>query len=143
MISETRAAVANRRSSAASLPPSARISLRVRASQRMTQSPETRSGLDRVLALCLEHRLVKARRQHVDEVDVAGELAVLLARHAARDEYSEMADGFVDRVDDRLAVSADVVDIIIEVENPSECLLGRRDVIALRAEHHDRRADVA
>ena len=91
----------------------------------------------------LEHRLVKARRQHVDHVDIARELAVLLARHAGGDENSEMSDGFVDRVDDRLAVGADLVDVLVEIEDPSERLLRRRDVVALRAEHHDRRADAA
>ena len=86
----------------------------------------------------LEHRLVEARRQHVDQVDVVGELAVLLAGDAGRDEDSEMADRFMDRVDDRLPVRTDVVDIVIEIEDPSQRLLRRRDVVALGAEHHDR-----
>ena len=100
-------------------------------------------GVGRVLGLALEHRLVEAGRQRVDQVDIARELAVLLFCHAAGDEDAEVTDGLVDRVDDRLAVGADLVDVLIEIENPSERLLGRRDVVALRAEHHDRRADVA
>ena len=100
-------------------------------------------GARRILALRLEHRLVEARRQHIDQVDVVGELAVLLARHPGRHEDSEMAGGLVNGVDDRLAVSADVVDVVIEVENPSERLLRGRDVVALGAEHDDRRTDVA
>ena len=96
-----------------------------------------------VVGLALEHRLVEAGRQHIDQVDVAGELAVLLARDAAGHEDAEMADGLVDRIDDGLAVGADLVDVLVEVENPAERLLRRRDVVALRAEHHDRRADVA
>ena len=135
--------VAKRRSSAASLPPSARMSSSVRASQRITQSPVTRSGLAVSSRLRLEHRLVEAGRQHVDQIDIAGELAVLLARDAAGDEDAEMTDGLVDRVDDRLAVGADLVDVVVEIENPAERLLRRRDVVALRAEHDDRRADVA
>src|SRR6188474_2338272 len=68
---------------------------------------------------------------------------MLFPRHAARDEYSEMADRFMDRVNDGLAVFDDVLDIIIDIKNPSKCLLGWRYVIAPRAKHHDRRADVA
>jgi hypothetical protein len=47
-------------------------------------------GACRVIALCLEYRLVEARRQHVDQVDVVGELAILLARYGSRHEDSEM-----------------------------------------------------
>ena len=68
---------------------------------------------------------------------------MLLARDSAGNEDAQMADGFVDRVDDGLAVGADFIDVVIEIENPSERLLRRRDVVALRAEHDDRRADVA
>ena len=49
----------------------------------------------------------------------------------------------MDRVDDGLAVGADVVDVVVEIEDPSQRLLRRRDVVALGAEHDDRRADVA
>ena len=68
---------------------------------------------------------------------------MLLLGHSARDENSEMTDGLVHGVDDGLAERPDLVDIVIEVENPVERLLRRRDVVALRAEHHDRRTDVA
>src|SRR5690242_11517512 len=54
-----------------------------------------------------------------------------------------MSDGLMHGVDDGLAERPDLVDILIEVENPPQCLLWRCDVVALRAEHHDRRADVA
>ena len=64
-------------------------------------------------------------------------------RDAAGNENAEMADALVDRVDDRLAVGADLVDVLVEIENPAERLLRRRDVVALRAEHHDGRADIA
>src|SRR5215475_11025140 len=53
-----------------------------------------------------------------------------------------MADGFMDRIDDGLSVGSYCVRIVIEIENPAECLPGGRDVIALRAEHHDRRSNV-
>jgi hypothetical protein len=68
---------------------------------------------------------------------------VLLLGHAAGDEDSEVTDGFVDRVDDRLSMLADVVHVVIEIEDPAERLLRRRDVVALGAEHDDRRTDVA
>ncbi len=68
------------------------MSSSVRASQRITQSPADEIGVGRVAGLALEHRLVEAGRQRVDQVDVAGELAVLLARDAAGDEDAEMAD---------------------------------------------------
>ena len=90
-----------------------------------------------------EHGLVQTGRQRVDQVDVAGELLVLLLCHAAGDEYAQMADALVDGVDDGLAEAADFVDVFIEIENPSQRLLRRRDVVALRAEHHDRGADIA
>ena len=54
-----------------------------------------------------------------------------------------MTHGLVDGVDDRLAVSADVVDIVVQIEEPSQCLLRRRDVVTFGAEHDDRRTDVA
>src|SRR3954466_6288266 len=49
----------------------------------------------------------------------------------------------MDSVDNRLPAGPDVVDIVIKIENPSERLLGWRDVVALRAEHHDGRTDIA
>ena len=49
----------------------------------------------------------------------------------------------VDGVDDGLAPGADVVDAVVEVEDPVERLLRRGDVVALGAEDHDRRADRA
>ena len=63
------------------------------------------------LALRGQHRLVEARREHVDQVDVRGELVVLLPRDARRDEDAEMPDLVVDGVDDGLAVGADLVDV--------------------------------
>ena len=54
-----------------------------------------------------------------------------------------MADRLVDGVDDGLAVRPDVVDALVEIEDPAQRLLRRRDVVGLRAEDDDRRADVA
>ena len=52
-------------------------------------------------------------------------------------------DTRVKALDDGLPVRLDLVDVLIEIENPAECLLGRRDVVTLRAEHHDGRANIA
>src|SRR5262249_4215991 len=62
---------------------------------------------------------------------------------AAGNEDAEVTDARMDRVYDGLAVGADVVDALVKVENPSERLLRRRDVVTLRAEHDDGRADIA
>src|SRR5256885_357720 len=55
----------------------------------------------------------------------------------------EMADRVMDGIDDRLSIGADVVDAVVEIEYPSERLLRRRDVVALRTEDDDRGADRA
>ena len=68
---------------------------------------------------------------------------MLLLRHAARNENPEMANAFVDGINDGLAERPDLVDVVIEVENPVERLLRRGDVVSLRAEHYDRRAYIA
>ena len=68
---------------------------------------------------------------------------MLLLGDAAGNEDAEMADGFMHGVDDGLPVSPDLVDIGIEIEDPVQGLLRRGDVVALGAEYHDRRADVA
>ena len=47
------------------------------------------------------------------------------------------------RIHDRLPFSDDLVDVVVEVENPVQRLLGRSDVITPRAEHDDWRFDVA
>src|SRR6516165_9768597 len=67
---------------------------------------------------------------------------MFLSGNAARDENAEMADVLMHSVDYGLSIGPDLVDVIIEIKNPVERLLYRRDVVALRAEHHDRRADI-
>ena len=46
-------------------------------------------------------------------------------------------------VDDGLAVRADLVLAVVEVEDPIQRLRRRRDVVGLRAEDDDGRGDVA
>ena len=117
----------------------------VQGTRLATHHPIARNeiGADGIPALRLEHGLVQAGREDVDQVDVAGKFAMLLARDSAGNEYSQMADGFVDRVDDGLSVGTDFIDVVIQIENPSERLLGRRDVVPFRTEHDDGRANVA
>src|SRR5262249_36994459 len=92
--------------------------------------------------LALELCLVEARWKGVDQIDIAGELTVLFARHAARNKNTEMADRLVDRIDDGLAIGADFVEVFVEIEDPSQRLMRRCDIVALRAKYHDRRANV-
>ena len=56
---------------------------------------------------------------------------MLLLGDAAGDEDAEMPDRLVNGVDDGLPVGPDLVDIAVEIENPVERLLRRRDVVAL------------
>ena len=98
------------------------------------------AGIGRLLG---EGRLIKSGGQHVDEVDIARELAVLLSRDAGRHEDSQVANGLVNRVDDRLSMLSNIVDILVKVEDPAQRLLRWCNVVALRAEHDDRRADIA
>ena len=126
-----------------SLPPSARMSSSVRASSRNRYLPSISSGLAVSLVDLGDHRLVEAGRHQVDHVHARGELGVLLGRHLAGHEDAEVADRLVQRVDDGLAVRDDLVLVLVEVGDPAQRLLRRRDVVAPRAEHDDRRADVA
>src|SRR6516225_2109737 len=53
-----------------------------------------------------------------------------------------MANRVVDGVHDGLTIGADFVHVVVEVENPSQRLLRRRYVVALRAKYDDRRANI-
>src|SRR5262249_31838141 len=77
------------------------------------------------------------------QVDVAGKLAMLFLGNAAGNEDAEVTEARMDGVYDGLAIGANFVDVLVKVENPSERLLRRRDVVALRAEHDGGRADIA
>ena len=58
---------------------------------------------------------------------------VFLLRYLGRDEDAEMPDRFVERVDDGLTVGADIVDAVVEIQDPVQRLLRRRDVVTLGA----------
>src|SRR5262249_13846377 len=75
--------------------------------------------IGRVLGFGLEYRLVEPGRQRVDQVDVAGKLAMLFLGNAAGDEDAEVTDARMDGVYDGLAVRANFVDVLVKIENPS------------------------
>ena len=68
---------------------------------------------------------------------------MLALRDLARDEDAEVADVVMQEIDDRLLARDDLAIRGVAVENPVQGLLRRRDVIAPRGEHDDRRLDVA
>jgi hypothetical protein len=57
-----------------------------------------------ILRLALEHRLVEAGRQRIDQIDVTGKFVVLFLGHASGNEDAQMADVLVNRIHDRLSV---------------------------------------
>ncbi len=66
---------------------------------------------------------------------------MLLGGDLARDEDAEMADTLVNRVDDGMAGRHDLLVRAVAIGDPAERLLRQGDVVALRAEAEDRRAD--
>src|SRR5260370_14174861 len=68
---------------------------------------------------------------------------MLFLGNAARNEDAKVTNARMNRVYDGLAIGGNFVDVLVKVENASQRLLRRRDVVALRAEHDDGRADIA
>src|ERR1700747_1226126 len=62
---------------------------------------------------------------------------------AAGKEDAGMTNAFVNRVDNRLPVGPDFIDVGIEIDDPVQRLLRWRDIVALGAEYQDRRSDIA
>jgi len=58
--------------------------------------------IGRIWGFLLEHGFVETGRQAIDEINVAGELLVLLFVNTPRDEDPQMADRFMHCVDNRL-----------------------------------------
>src|SRR5947207_3464461 len=54
-----------------------------------------------------------------------------------------MSNRLVNRINDRLSVGPDLIDILVKVEDPVQRLLRRGDVVTLRAEHDDWGTNVA
>src|SRR5580704_18881244 len=91
----------------------------------------------RIRSCVRDDGLVEAGRRRFNHLDAGDKLVVLFRRHLARYENTEMADSRMQRIDDRLSPGDDLVDVVVEVENPVERLLGRSDVITPGAEHDD------
>src|SRR3954463_6407722 len=68
---------------------------------------------------------------------------MLLRRHLAGNKNSQMADALVPTINDGLSCGYDLVLMGIEVGNPSQRLLRRRDAHRSGAEQDIRRLDVA
>ena len=100
-------------------------------------------GVVRIGGLVLDDRFVKPRREHVDHVDIVGELAVLFVGDLARDKDTQVTDAFVHAVDNGLAMRLDLLVVFVQIDDPAQGLRGRGNVVALRTEHDDRRVDVA
>ena len=52
-------------------------------------------SIDRRISLGLENGFIQARRQGIDQVDIAGKFFMLFARNPAGDEDPEVANAFV------------------------------------------------
>src|SRR5260221_13266942 len=68
---------------------------------------------------------------------------MLFLGNAARNEDAKVTNARMNRVYDGLAIGANFVDVLVKVENPSQRLRRRRDVVALRADPDDGRAEIA
>ena len=97
----------------------------------------------RVGGLVCDLRLIDAGGQHVDQVDVVHELAMLLSSRAARHEDAQVPDALVRRIDDGLVVAEHFRVVAVHVGHEAERLRRRCDVVAIGAEHDDGRADIA
>ena len=79
----------------------------------------------------------------LDVLQELDDLGVLAVRHLPGDEDAEVADVLVQQADDGLAVGLDLLGRRVEVADPVERLLRRRDVVAHRREQDDRHAQPA
>src|SRR5918994_1032414 len=92
--------------------------------------------------LRLDDHLVEPGRNHVDELERVDDRVMLPASYLTGDENHQVADLFVQHVDDGLAVADDVVHATVDIGDPVERLWRRGDIVAVRGEHHDRRLDL-
>ena len=83
----------------------------------------------RVGGFIVNDSLVNTRRQYIDHVDVAGELAVFFARNRARNKYAQVTNALVHRINDGLAMRQDLTVTLIEIGDPAQRLRRGRDVV--------------
>ena len=81
---------------------------------------------------------VQPRRQGLDRLQHRDDLGVLLLGDLSGDEDAEVTDVLVQQADDHLAARLDLVGRAVDIGDPVERLLWRRDVVAERGEQHDR-----
>lgn len=96
----------------------------------------------RVLAFGDLHA-VQPRRKRFDRFQHRCDLRVFLLRDLAAHEDAEMPDALVHQSDDHLPACLDLVGAAVDIRDPVEGLLRRRDVVAHRSEENDRRFDRA
>ena len=87
-------------------------------------------GVDGIFIDLCDDRLVEARRHRIDQFHARHELAMLLGGDLAGDEDAQMPDALMHRIDDGLDVLYDLALVVVEIENPTQRLLRRRDIVA-------------
>ena len=132
-----------RRSSSASLPPMARMSSSVRASQRITHArPRDRHfRYRRPLPRTVPRRARAAAHRSGRYCWRTPHVPSWQHRRRRRCRDVRRSREWCRRWSARM--SPDFIDVVVRSRIQSERLLRRRDVVALRAEHDDRRSDVA
>jgi hypothetical protein len=93
-----------------------------------------------IVFVCDQH-FVEPRRERLDRLDHRTDLRVLGLGDLCRNENAEMADAVMERVDDDVPVCREFGHRGIEVGDPAQGLLRRRDVVAMGCEDDDRRLD--
>ena len=84
---------------------------------------------------------IEARRQLLDGLQHFDDLGMLLVGDGAGHEDAKMANVFVQQAHDGLAVCLDFLGAAVDVGDPIEGLLRRRDVVTHGRENNDRRLD--
>jgi hypothetical protein len=92
--------------------------------------------------VAFQGHLVQAGGHEIDHVEVVDDLFVFPPGHAAGHKDPQMADLFMDHVDNDLSLSFDLVGGAVHPGDPVEGLLGRGDVVAPGGEDQDGALDV-
>ncbi|MCY1218642.1 hypothetical protein D9M72_305910 [compost metagenome] len=91
----------------------------------------------------LDLGLVQARRQHIDQVQRAEQFAVFAVGDAGGNKDAQVSHGLVQAVDDHLVVGDQFLIGGVQIRDPVQRLLRRRDVVPPGRENDHRRTDVA
>ncbi len=82
----------------------------------------------------IDRHLVEAGRQRLDRLKSGSDLGMLALRDLRRDEDAQMPHLVMDHVDDPLAADPDLGNVGIGLDDPVQCLLRRRNVVAMTGE---------